>query len=109
MKNHKKPPKPKPAPPSKPSPQPRPAAVAATAAPQAEPTPFDSHRIDIRIGLLEQRVDRRHNSLEQRVDLIADDVKRIYYALERLETHLNLPLRHLDIDRATDAQKSQTQ
>jgi len=119
MKTQKKPPlKFKPAPRKPPAPQPKPAAIAATAS-QPESKSLD----DIRIEALEHRmtrffgaglarVDYRINSLEQRVNGIADDVKRIYYALGQLAElaeRSGHPLNRLDLERATDAEKSGTQ
>ncbi len=104
MKHHKKPPKPKPAP-TKPPSQPKPAAASATAAPQAEPKTLDGIRIDS----MEHRIDCRLDSIERRIDLIEDDLSRIYYVLRHIEECLDQPIRRLDLDRATESEKGETQ
>jgi hypothetical protein len=96
--------KPKPAARKAPS-QPKPAAAAVTAASQPERKTLDTIRIDA----MEYRIECRLDSIERRIDLIGDDLRGIYYFLGQLEERSDEPLRWLDLDRAPDAEKTETQ
>jgi hypothetical protein len=54
-------------------------------------------------------LERRVDLIGERANLMADDLKQIFYALGQIEKHLGQPLRRLDLDGVTDAEKSETQ
>ena len=54
-------------------------------------------------------LERRVDLIGERVDLIADDLKQIFYALGQIEEHLGLPLQRLALDQVTDSEKGETQ